>query len=79
MSSTAPEIRPPIATRANGTRYHVGRMVVRAPIGSAEIAPASFLSEALSSTPYTTRMTTGRLAPKVDQNTTPPVEALRGR
>ena len=38
MSIIAPLISPPTATSANGTRNHVGRIVVSAPIGSAPIA-----------------------------------------
>ncbi len=79
MSSTAPLTSPPMATSANGTRNHVGRIVVSAPIGSSATACDSSASDAQSSTPYATRITTGRLPPNVGQKTTPRVEAVRGR
>ena len=79
MSSTAPLTRPPIATSAKGTRNQVGRIVVSAPIGSSATACESLSSEAHSSTPYATRITTGRLPPSVGQPTTPRVDAVRGR
>src|SRR3954452_23705432 len=78
-SRTAPLTRPPMATHAKGTRNHVGRIVVSAPMGSPPTAPESLLSEAASSTPYTISTTTGRLPPNVGQPPTPAVEALRGR
>ena len=37
-SRIAPPTKPKIATKANGMRYQVGKIVVRAPIGSALIA-----------------------------------------
>ena len=79
MSSTAPLTSPAIATSAKGTRNQVGRIVVRAPIGSEATALDSLPSEAHSSTPYPTRISTGRLPPTVGQPTTPRVDAERGR
>ena len=79
MSRIAPLTRPPTATRANGTRNHVGSSVVSAPIGSAAMAAESSGSFAQSRTPYDTRITTGRLPPNVGQKTTPAVRAVRGR
>src|SRR6478609_3438794 len=58
MSSTAPPISPSTATTANGTRYQVGRMVVRAPIGSSLIAARSSGSEPASPRPNPVIMNT---------------------
>ena len=51
MSRIAPLTRPPTATSAKGTRNHVGRIVVSAPIGSVAIAVLRSASLAQSSTP----------------------------
>src|SRR5439155_16760028 len=69
----------PIATSANSTRYHVGRRVVSAPIGSAPIAWFSFWSDAARSSPYTTSNTGATAAPNVVHATTPALDAERGR
>ena len=47
MSRTAPPINPPIATRANGSRYQVGRICVSAPTGSLLIDSDSGAQEIL--------------------------------
>jgi len=64
---------------ANGNRYQVGRMVVSAPIGSAEMAVASVLDEPASSSPKPSRKMGAMAEPKVVQPMTPALEARRGR
>ncbi|GMA95798.1 hypothetical protein GCM10025881_26220 [Pseudolysinimonas kribbensis] len=70
---------PRIATIANGTRNHTGRIEVSAPIGSPAMASLSFLDDPASSTPKTTRIAGAIAAPNVVQPTTPPERAERGR
>jgi len=79
MSSTAPPTRPSTATMANGKRYQVGRMVVSAPIGSAEIALFSLADEPASSRPKPSRKIGAIADPNVVQPMTPPPEVRRGR
>ncbi len=79
MSSTAPAMIPPTATRANGTRNQVGSSVVSAPIGSAASFCANCWSEPASNRPQTMRMIGARVPPNVVHPTTPRPEALRGR
>src|ERR1700753_171132 len=79
MSSTAPPTSPSTATMANGNRYQVGRMVVSAPIGSAEIAPFSLVDEPASSSPKPSRKIGAMAEPNVVHPTTARLDALPGR
>ncbi len=64
---------------ANGKRYQVGRMVVRAPIGSAEMAVLRAPDEPASSRPNPSRKTGATAEPNVVHPMTPRLEARRGR
>src|ERR1700753_176764 len=79
MSSTAPPTSPSTATMANGNRYQVGRIVVSAPIGSAEIAPFSLVDDPASSRPNPSRKIGAMDAPNVVQPTTERLDVSRGR
>src|ERR1700735_36126 len=79
MSSTAPPTRPSTATSTNGTRYHVGKMVDSAPIGSVLMADDSDADDPASSTPKPSRNSGAMDEPNVVHHTTPAPEDRRGR
>src|SRR5690625_6489751 len=62
MPSTAPETSVSTATIQKGIRAHSGRIVIRAPIGSASMAEFRSASEPASSSPKITS-TIGAAAP----------------
>ena len=64
---------------ANGNRYQVGRIVVSAPIGSAEMAVFSVLDEPASSRPKPSRKIGAMAEPNVVHPMTPALEVRRGR
>ncbi|HSZ41386.1 MAG TPA: hypothetical protein VK817_15635 [Trebonia sp.] len=63
----------------NGTRYHVGKIVDTAPIGSVSIPDDSEADEPASSSPKPSRNTGAIDAPNVVHATTPRPDADRGR
>ena len=67
MPLMAPASRERIAASRNGMRNHVGRMVARAPTGSAPMASERFFEEAASSSPPVMRTMSGKEAPKTFQ------------
>ncbi|CAB4535951.1 unannotated protein [freshwater metagenome] len=78
-SRIAPPTRPKIATNAKITRYHVGRIVVSAPMGSVAIAPANSSLLPESAAPKITR-TIGTIdAPNTVQPITLELETALGR
>lgn len=77
MPLIAPASRDRIAASRKGMRNHVGRMVARAPIGSAPMAPDRSFEEAASSRPPVIRMIRGREAPKTFQKAMENPEDLR--
>jgi hypothetical protein len=79
MSSTAPPTSPRTATMTKGTRNQVGNNVANAPTGSLPIAELSCDDEPAKRRPKKTRMTGAIDEPKVVHQTTPLVDALRGR
>lgn len=77
MPSTAPETRASTAVSRNGTSTHSGRMVARAPIGSACTAAKRSSLDPASSRPNTTRITGATDPPIVFHATIAPSDAVR--